>query len=881
MAIDRTKITRLAENYMALGKVDRAIDEFLKLIEDRPDDYQLLNRVGDAYLQAQKIPDAIDLFKRSGTGFERGGFNSKATAVYKKAHRIVPEDLDIAEHLAELYRSTNMVKDAIQIYIEVAELFTKKGLIKRALEEFAKVVDLDPKNLKNKVKLADLYNKEGLRDRAANIYLEVAEALALEQMHSEANQILERAKGMVTTPPVYLTQSRLCVIQKDLARASDHLREGLVANPRNPDLLDALAEVELQAKCPERALEALAEVPQLPEKSLALCERALRDLVRAGRTLEALQLFKPIGREFARRGLGEAAAKSLRAGLQGNFTVEAWVQLAEIAHQSGNRAEQVECLRHAYAQAEQLEDFVLAGVFSRQLQELGVSLAQVSAPFAPVAAPAYQAADTPAPLPHSERTELDVARRVQIQSLFRDGESSMRNRFMERALECFHKILDLEPANPEAIQLIADIHRASGVLSKVQMHYVRTAEKIAGLGFKSQAVELLDRAEAMFPGSTRLYRRTLGLLEVAPVPPAPAPAEFPSIELDNAPRGYAAAPAQAAIPLPSDFLTLPMDGIEELPPASFPLPMDSIEDLAPDSFQFPMDNLEELAPAAAPLPMDNLEEPPAGSFSLPMDDPQDLPPAPFATAFLDPPPASSFVDEDLASTLSDIDFQLDYGSPEEAKIEIENALAAYPGHPELAARLEKAEDALRHLGHSAPSVLDLDSDFTQSFFDLTDVLGDALLESGDGEEMHDATRAMEKIQSVDELFDAFREGVEKQVKGDDYDTHYNLGIAYKEMLLIDPAIEEFKKAMRDPERTLECCSMLSICEQAQGNLEQAIQWLNLGIEAKGFPPEDSMGLRFDLGGVLEQQGRHQEAQAQYQIVYHHDPEYRKVSDLLH
>ena len=122
-----------------------------------------------------------------------------------------------------------------------------------------------------------------------------------------------------------------------------------------------------------------------------------------------------------------------------------------------------------------------------------------------------------------------------------------------------------------------------------------------------------------------------------------------------------------------------------------------------------------------------------------------------------------------------------------------------------------------------------------SFFDLTDVLGDALLETGEGEEMHDATNVVEKIQSVDELFNAFREGVEQQVKGDDYDTHYNLGIAYKEMMLLEPAMEEFKKAMRDPERTLECCSMLSICETAQGNLDAAAEWLRQGIDAPGFP----------------------------------------------
>lgn len=207
MAIDRNKISKLAENHMASGRVDRAIEEFLKLVEDRPDDHNLLNRIGDAYLQAGKVPEAMEMFKKAGSGFERGGFNNKATAVLKKAHRIAAEDVDIAERLADLYRQTNMIKEAIQIHIEVAEICTRKGLLKRALEEFAKVVELDPKNLKNKVKLADLYNKEGMKERAAAIYLEVAEALALDQMHSEAGQILERARTMVSSPAVFLTQS--------------------------------------------------------------------------------------------------------------------------------------------------------------------------------------------------------------------------------------------------------------------------------------------------------------------------------------------------------------------------------------------------------------------------------------------------------------------------------------------------------------------------------------------------------------------------------------------------------------------------------------------------------------------------------------------------
>jgi len=146
--------------------------------------------------------------------------------------------------------------------------------------------------------------------------------------------------------------------------------------------------------------------------------------------------------------------------------------------------------------------------------------------------------------------------------------------------------------------------------------------------------------------------------------------------------------------------------------------------------------------------------------------------------------------------------------------------------------------------------------------------------------MHDATNVVEKIQSIDELFNAFREGVEQQVKGDDYDTHYNLGIAYKEMMLLEPAIEEFKSAMRDPERTLECCSMLAICEQAQGNLEAACQWLRQGIEAPGFPPEDAIGLRYDLGALLQDMDRPEEAREQFQRVYDQDPEYGGVAKFL-
>ncbi len=1019
MAIDRVKVKKEADKLLAAGRIDRAIDEMRKLLDDNPKDLNMMNTIGDLCIQAGKLGDAVDLFKRAAMGYERDGFGARATAVLKKAFRHAPDDIDLASRLADLYRQTNMIKDALQVHMQVAEHFTKKGLIKRALEEFGKVVDLDPKNLKNKIKLADLYNKEGMKEKAAGIYLEVAEALAIEQMHAEASQVLERAKAMVSTPQVFLTQSRLAVIQRDLPGAANHLREGLSANPRSPELLEALAEIELQSKNPDRALEALAQIPQLPEKCMGLCERALREMAKANRTDEGLRLFKAIGREFARRGAGDMVAKAMRNALQGQYTLEAWIQFAEIAHQGGARADQVNALQQAYTLSIQQRDQVMANQIGEQLRAMGVTPQEGAAP-APPPPPQTGTGAMDITMFGLEYTEVDPVKRMQIQQLEREAETLMRSRSSDRALDVYKKILELDPANMEVIEKVADLHRQSGILTRVQMHYVQTATTLASANKKKLAVQLLDRAEQMFPGSTRLHRRTLGLENVSAAPaaaaaaprPAPPPDPFappapialgapepPAILQPPAPIALGAPEPPAILqPLAPIALGAPPEDVTLVPgmpgtPAAPPPPAEPVialdlpgapalakpaevfpdivpisqrmgfeplapsaaapevlkeDDLALPPLELPAPDFDAaslgiaaeapaLPPPAAPaLPPDPflagappppprtpvqpppevfasdpfaslpaLEAPPATMpaampVAMPPAAPSALPPAqpPRAPrgAPLEPPtqilPLSAFppppepiaagavVDDELQALLSDIDFQMDYGNPDEAKAEIDAALKQYPDHPELLSRLQSVEETLRKLGHDAKPAAAAEDDFAHSFFDLTDVLGDALLESGEGEEMHDATNVVEKIQSVDELFNAFREGVEQQVRGDDYDTHYNLGIAYKEMMLLEPAIEEFKKAMRDPERTLECCSMLSICEASQGNMDAAMDWLKQGINAPGFPPEDSIGLRYDLGEMLQGLGRSDEAMAEFKVVAEIDPEYREIASKL-
>lgn len=895
MAIDRVKVKKEADKLLTAGKVERAIEEFHKLVEDNPKDYSTLNQIGDLYVQIGRQREGVEIHKRLGGSYERDGFHARAAAIFQKVVRNAPDDIDAAQRLADLYRQMNKVTDAVKVHLQVAEHFQKKGLIKRALEEFNKVVDLDPKNLKMKVKLADLYNKEGMKDRAAGIYLEVAESLAMEQMHGEANQILERAKAMISTPHVFLTQSRLKVIQGDYTTAAQHLREGLASNPRDTELLEALAEIELRSGHPDRALEALGEIAQFPEKSLPLCEKALRNLVNADRGEEGLRLVAPIARELARRGSGDIVGRSLRTAMQNHMSVEAWILLAEISHQSGNRAEQISALQSAYNLAHHANDQALIGHLSGQLRALGAVPDDSGPPPPSVPQPSSGGGPQAPPIQETTRhgeTEVDPLRRLRVEQFSREAEALLRGGSHDRAVETYKKALELDPADMTIIEAIVAVHRTTGHLTKVQMQYVQSAQALAKLGKKRDASRMLDMAEQIFPGSTRMHRRALGLPEPGARLSVPEP-EAPPVP-------QAAAPAPFALPPPSDagmVIGLGGPGFEPPPPAKAPQPPAPAPIPLAESLPVPPP-----PPTPAARPEASRREPAALDVSDLnwMDETlSDLAPISTHTTPLPPMPTGilapevvealsplSAADEGLAmpgelgSLLGDIDFQLDYGSPEEAKAELETALQQFPGHPELVTRLERAEAALQKLGLAAKASALNESDFANSFFDLTDVLGTALMDTGEGEEMHDATHVMEKIQSVDELFSAFREGVEKQVKGDDYDTHYNLGIAYKEMVLIDPAIEEFKIAMGDPERTLECCSMLSICEQARGDLGAAVEWLKQGILAPGFPPEDSIGLRYDLAEIYLQQGQTALAAKEFKAVHDMDPDYRDVAARL-
>jgi tetratricopeptide (TPR) repeat protein len=131
-----------------------------------------------------------------------------------------------------------------------------------------------------------------------------------------------------------------------------------------------------------------------------------------------------------------------------------------------------------------------------------------------------------------------------------------------------------------------------------------------------------------------------------------------------------------------------------------------------------------------------------------------------------------------------------------------------------------------------------------------------------------------------EIFKEFKKGVDKQLGKEDYDTRYNLGIAYKEMGLLDEAIAEFQLAAKDEARLLECSSMLGICFMEKGMPKLAVKWFEKGLKAPGRTEEEYQGLRYDLAEAYEAAGEVEEALGLYTDLYGQNANFRDVAAKL-
>ena len=132
-----------------------------------------------------------------------------------------------------------------------------------------------------------------------------------------------------------------------------------------------------------------------------------------------------------------------------------------------------------------------------------------------------------------------------------------------------------------------------------------------------------------------------------------------------------------------------------------------------------------------------------------------------------------------------------------------------------------------------------------------------------------------------EILEQFKRGIEENLETDDYEAHYDLGVAFKEMGLLDEAIAEFQKALRAPEGRLRTSEALGMAFFEKGQFAVSEAVLRRAVESVDGGDEAKIGLIYWLGRALEAQGKGGDAIASYERAMAVDIRFMDLSDRIH
>jgi tetratricopeptide (TPR) repeat protein len=110
----------------------------------------------------------------------------------------------------------------------------------------------------------------------------------------------------------------------------------------------------------------------------------------------------------------------------------------------------------------------------------------------------------------------------------------------------------------------------------------------------------------------------------------------------------------------------------------------------------------------------------------------------------------------------------------------------------------------------------------------------------------------------------------------DADTHFDLGLAYKEMGLHDEAIREFLLVRETPGRAVQCHLMIGLCNLERGKLSEAVTEFKNGLYVEGISDREALSLYFELGSAYQSLADAREALYYFEKVAKRDLRFRDV-----
>jgi tetratricopeptide (TPR) repeat protein len=857
---------KVAHQFMKDGFDAKAVALFKQIAKLAPGLFEIQVPLAELYQRLGLTAEAMAALQTATEGFQKAGRKREALELLRKAAALDPTNTTSRLKIADLLRQQGMMSEALTEYDEVAAELERNGENETLATVHACVLEIEPDRVPALLSLARVLLQTGenaraheLADRAATLRPDLIEALELQ---AEALQALGRAD--VETEAVFRRLADLHRARGNEGRAREILQRFVPAHELTlngvesldsgvpaesfpgSDLLEDLTQAgaKLGPSVPARPPDLVpAQRPSTapvatPPLDASTAAPAAPSAAPAGPAAEAdvEQLLAEAG-VYLRFGKRDRAIVSLEAALaQSPDHLGGLEKLADALVHDGELERAVELFARGADVARARGDETSAARFLARLLELGSGAtesleASSTSEEDPVVVaesmPAPQASTDAAPAPEEPAAEFEVEL-----DLPDDGD-------LELAVEIGSATSEAPEGPPGALG--SEIDFGPDAEPGDEIEFAAPEERELTLAPEVAArLDLESSVEEESRPSLELEVETESEPELEPVSDA----------------------------LPVAAVALEPDG-EKTPP-TVPSPKQILEDLEEADFYFQQSlfveaeavyrRILDLAPTN-PQALLRLGEIAAARG----DDPGAGRPAlAFAPAFDDatqPRVANSSEGEaalgdDLAHWDDDVQpseqtvdadgFQSALG--DEAALDVADECPTEVAPPFTA----ETEPALEAAGEAVGS--DASGDTREiSHFDLAAELSDALSDDDTAAQSQGAT-APEAEPSFEAIFSEFKLGVQKTLTAADHETHYDLGIAYREMGLLEDAMGEFEVALESPERHLDCLYMLGLCARELKRGSDAIAFFRQTLVAPDLPAERRAAISFDLGIALEECG---------------------------
>jgi len=191
--IDRAATLRNAEKLIRQGKIDAAIAEYVRIVEDQPQDWAAKNTLGDLYGRAGQAEKAVQQFVEIANNLSDEGQMAKAGALYKKILKLKPDHEHSLMQVADVLAMQRLYADARAHLTALIELRTARGDKRGALQAKVRIGSLDPEDYESRLSAVAARIEMGDKGGALNDLKEIASELAEKGRTEEAVAALRQA----------------------------------------------------------------------------------------------------------------------------------------------------------------------------------------------------------------------------------------------------------------------------------------------------------------------------------------------------------------------------------------------------------------------------------------------------------------------------------------------------------------------------------------------------------------------------------------------------------------------------------------------------------------------------------------------------------------